>query len=92
MNTRALLHLVDSVSAAAILGTLAGWLPPLAALAAIVWYAVQIWESKTVQAWVHRKDPPSVAAAAAASAEKRVEKLAGDIHTLVVAPDAQPKE
>ena len=38
-------------SAAAIVGSLSGWLPPLAALAAIIWYAVAIWESETVQTW-----------------------------------------
>lgn len=91
MQPRAILHLVDSVSAVAIVGTLAGYLPPLAALAAIVWYTVQIWESKTVQAWVHRKDPPSVAANATVSAEKHVEALATDLHTISVSPD-QPKE
>lgn len=40
---------IDGLSIAAIAGTFAGWLPPLAALAGILWYAVQIWESKTVQ-------------------------------------------
>jgi hypothetical protein len=43
---------VDLVSAAAILGTLAGVLPPLAALGAVVWYAIQIFESDTVQVWL----------------------------------------
>ncbi len=42
----------DVISAGAIVGTFLGYLPPLAALAAIVWYAIQVWESKTVQAWV----------------------------------------
>ena len=46
------LGLVGNVaSAAAILASFAGWLPPLAALAAIIWYAVSIWESETVQSW-----------------------------------------
>ena len=42
----------DVVSAGAILATFLGFLPPLAALAAIIWYAVQLWESKTVQKFV----------------------------------------
>lgn len=25
------------------------WLPAVAALGAVIWYAIQIWESKTVQ-------------------------------------------
>lgn len=36
-----------------VLGSLAGILPPLAALGAIIWYALQVYESKTVQAWLH---------------------------------------
>lgn len=39
------------VSAATILASFAGWLPPLAALAAIIWYAIAIWESETVRTW-----------------------------------------
>jgi L-lactate permease len=35
-----------------------GWLPPLFALLAsifaVVWYAIQIWESRTVQRWRRR--------------------------------------
>ena len=35
-----------------------GWLPPLVALLAsifaVVWYAIQIWESRTVQRWRRR--------------------------------------
>lgn len=42
----------DAVSAAAILGAFTGILPPLAALGALVWYCVQVWESDTVQTWV----------------------------------------
>lgn len=44
-----------AISVAAILGTFAGWLPPLAALAAIIWYAINIYESKTVQAWLAQR-------------------------------------
>jgi chromate transport protein ChrA len=32
--------------------TVAAALPPLAALVAIVWYTVQIYESRTVQRWL----------------------------------------
>ena len=46
------LGLVGNVaSLAAIGGALAGLLPPIAALAAIVWYAISIWESESVQSW-----------------------------------------
>jgi len=39
-------------SAGAIVGTLLGWLPVLAALIGAVWYCVQIYESKTFQSWL----------------------------------------
>lgn len=42
---------LDFVSLGAIVGALSGLLPPLAGLAAIIWYVVQIWESKTCQKW-----------------------------------------
>ena len=44
----------DVISVGAILGSLAGWLPPLAALAAIIWYSIEIYESATVQKIVKR--------------------------------------
>lgn len=50
-HIRVLTHVADTISAGAILGTFLGYMPPLAALAAIIWYAVQIWESHTVQKW-----------------------------------------
>lgn len=43
----------NAISAAAILASFQGWLPPLAALAALIWYVVQVWESDTVQGWIH---------------------------------------
>ena len=43
----------DIASGVAVLGTLAGFLPPLVAVAALLWYVVQIWESDTVQGWIH---------------------------------------
>lgn len=49
---RAINHSVDGLSAAAIVGAFMGYLPALAGLAGLIWYAIQIWESKTVQKWV----------------------------------------
>lgn len=40
---------MDVVSGAAIASALMQWLPPLAALGGVIWYALQIYESKTVQ-------------------------------------------
>ncbi len=45
----ALNYVGDAGAGATILAALAGWLPPLAALAGIIWYLIQIYESKTVQ-------------------------------------------
>ena len=39
------------VSASAIIGAIAGWLPALAALVGLIWYLIQIYESATVQRW-----------------------------------------
>lgn len=41
----------DVVSAGAIVGTIAGYLPFVAALAGLIWYVIQIWESRTIQHW-----------------------------------------
>lgn len=43
------------VSAAAILGVVAGVLPALAALGAVVWYGISIYETKTVQRWLRAR-------------------------------------
>lgn len=67
-DTRIMNHSVDGVAAGAIVGSLLGYLPAFAALAAIVWYAIQVYESKTVQKWVrvHRLK------------KRRARRLAGD--------------
>lgn len=52
MNSRAINYGVDGLAAVGIVGTIMGYLPALAALAAIIWYGIQIWESKSVQKWV----------------------------------------
>jgi hypothetical protein len=41
----------DVVSAGAIVGSIIGYLPYIAALVGMIWYAIQIWESRTVQHW-----------------------------------------
>lgn len=37
------------------LGTILGLLPAVAATVAIIWYAIEIWESRTVRAWVAKR-------------------------------------
>ena len=40
---------IDAVAVGGTVGTLAGWLPPLAALATIIWTFIRILETETVQ-------------------------------------------
>ena len=40
---------VDAFAVGGTIGALAGWLPPLAALATLIWTCLRIWETKTVQ-------------------------------------------
>ena len=42
-------HLVDALSIATVLGTLTSMLPAIAAAFSIVWSAIRIWETDTVQ-------------------------------------------
>jgi glycerol-3-phosphate acyltransferase PlsY len=44
--------IIDGLSVATVLGTIAAWLPPIAALFTIVWTAIRIWESQTIQSFV----------------------------------------
>jgi hypothetical protein len=47
-------HLFAHVaSLGAIFATVVGWLPAIAAFVAVLWYIIQIWESKTVQRHIH---------------------------------------
>ena len=50
-------HLVDALSLTTLLGTLTQMLPHIAAGLTIVWTALRIFETATVQAWVKRKKP-----------------------------------
>jgi hypothetical protein len=47
-------HLIDFASIATVLGTLADMLPAIAAIFTIVWTAIRIYETKTVQGWLGR--------------------------------------
>jgi hypothetical protein len=42
-------QVVDTVSIATVLASLAAWLPPIAALISIVWGLIRIYETDTVQ-------------------------------------------
>ena len=41
--------MIDVLAIGGTLGTIAGVLPPLAALITIIWTCLRIWETKTVQ-------------------------------------------
>jgi hypothetical protein len=47
-------HLIDGVSVATVMGTLMSWLPAIAALFTIIWTAIRIYETKTVQGWLKK--------------------------------------
>lgn len=49
-------HILDFASVVTVLGTLADMLPAIAAIFTIVWTAIRIYETKTVQGWMGRKD------------------------------------
>ena len=49
-------HVVDALSILTVLGTLMEFLPAVAAILSIVWSLIRIYESKTVQRWLGKKD------------------------------------
>lgn len=48
-------HVVDALSIATVIGTLADMLPSIAAAFTIVWTGIRIWETDTVKRWTGRK-------------------------------------
>jgi hypothetical protein len=49
-------YIVDALSFVTVLGTLAEMLPSIAALFTIVWTGIRIYETKTIQKWIGKKD------------------------------------
>jgi hypothetical protein len=47
-------HVIDALSIATVIGTLADMLPSVAALFTIVWTSIRIWETETVKRWTGR--------------------------------------
>jgi hypothetical protein len=47
---------VDGASILTVIGTLAEFLPPLAALFTIIWTAIRIYETKTIQGLFKKED------------------------------------
>lgn len=48
-------HWVDLASLGTVLATLIGWLPHVAALLSVVWTAIRIYETETMQRILGRK-------------------------------------
>jgi hypothetical protein len=57
MATEGTKQVVDAVSVLTVVGTIGEVLPPLAALFTLVWTAIRIYETKTVQRLLGRKPP-----------------------------------
>ena len=49
-------HVIDALSVATVLGTIMSWLPAVAAVFTIIWTAIRIYETKTVQGWLGKRN------------------------------------
>lgn len=49
-------NILDGASIATVLGTLANILPAMAAIFTIVWTTIRIYETKTAQSWLKKKN------------------------------------
>jgi hypothetical protein len=47
---------VDGLSLVTVVGTLVDVLPAIAAIFTIIWTAIRIWETNTVQGWMKGKE------------------------------------
>jgi hypothetical protein len=54
MNDEHFKTALDVGSVGTVIATIAGWLPAVAALFTIVWTAIRIFETKTVQRWLNK--------------------------------------
>ncbi len=53
-HSNTLTHIADAASVGIVVATIAQWLPAIAALMSIIWTAIRIYETKTVQKWVKK--------------------------------------
>lgn len=53
-------HVVDALSIGTVVATLAGVLPSIAAIFTIVWTAIRIYETDTVQKLIGKKPFPKI--------------------------------
>ena len=57
MATESTKTLIDGLSVVTVIGTIGEMLPPLAALFTLVWTAIRIYETKTVQRMLGKDRP-----------------------------------
>lgn len=50
-------NIIDGVSVGVSVAALAGWLPTIAAILSLVYTAIRIYESRTVQRWLYGATP-----------------------------------
>lgn len=55
-HDEAVKYLVDALSVVTVLGTITKMFPAIAALFTIIWTAIRIYETDTVQGWLGKKD------------------------------------
>lgn len=55
MQDEATKHAIDAISVVTVIGTLTDILPPLAALATLIWTGIRIYETQTVQGWLGKR-------------------------------------
>ena len=48
-------HVVDALSIVTVLGTIMNFLPAIAAVFTIIWTAIRIYETNTVQRWLGKQ-------------------------------------
>ena len=49
-------YMIDALSLVTVLGTIMNWLPAVAAVFTIIWTAIRIYETKTVQGWLGKRN------------------------------------
>jgi hypothetical protein len=49
-------HIIDVLSFVTVIGTLVDMLPSIAAVFTILWTAIRIYETKTVQSWLGKNN------------------------------------
>ena len=49
-------YMIDALSLVTVLGTIMNWLPSVAAIFTIIWTTIRIYETKTVQGWLGKRN------------------------------------